>query len=186
MGLAVGWTHSPALEGSPQQETGVGSLAPFKSRGPTPSIPWVGKVQQFVQSPRVCDSTRPPIRSQGARGGCPPRLGPHRPAGRSRDVGLAAVEFPGQVARGGAARDPHHGELLGVARGGARVGAGARVLPQHGVCGPRRTQSGPPAGRVGVKGGAGGDGRQEACPHPGPGWRSPCTAGGCTLARCLG
>lgn len=65
----------------------------------------------------------------------------------SRDVGLAAVVFPGQVAGGGAARHPHHGELLGVARAGARVGTGARVLLQHGVCGPQAPGSGPPAPR---------------------------------------
>lgn len=89
---------------------------------------------------------RPPgARAPGAR---PSRRG-------SRDVGLSAVEFPSQVAGGGAARDPHHGELLGVARDGARVGTNARFLPHHGVCGPQRLGSGPPAWRVWGQGQAG-------------------------------
>lgn len=73
----------------------------------------------------------PGVRTKARPQGLPPRSAPRRPG--SRDVGLAAVVFPGQEAGGGTARDPHHGELLGVARAGARVGAGARVLPQHGV-----------------------------------------------------
>lgn len=87
----------------------------------------------------------------------------------SHDVGLAAVVFPGQVAGSCAARHPHHGELLGVARAGARVAAGACVLPQHGICGPQLPRSG-----LSLRGG---DNRPngvetiggEACPLPSAG-----------------
>lgn len=91
------------------------------------------------------------------------RPAPPRPAPPgSRDVGLAAVVFPGQVAGSGAAGHPHHRELLGVTRDGARVGAHARVLPQHGVCGPQSSGSGCLPCGVGSRAQRGGGGVQGA------------------------
>lgn len=131
---------------------------------------------RLVSHPGVRRKTRPGE-------GFPPLPCPC-PAG-SHDVGLAAVVFPGQVAGSSAARHPHHGELLGVARAGARVGAGAGVLPQHGVCGPQLPRSGLSrrggvTGQTGWKRYAG-----RLAPYPARGWRSPYTAGGCTRERHL-
>lgn len=97
------------------------------------------------------------------KGPAPPRPAPLG----SRDVGFTAVVFPGQVAGSSAAGHPHHRELLGVTRDSAWVGAHARVLPQHGVCGPQSSGSGLPDLWGGGPGPSeAGDGMQGVCPLP--------------------
>lgn len=100
-----------------------------------------GFQERCGQREAACVSQGPENMADRVRGGELRRALEFPPCARvlgSRDVGFTAVELARQVARRGTAGNPHHGELLGVARHGAGVGTVTQVLAQHGICRPPR------------------------------------------------